>query len=1754
MSELKKYVEKINELIKKYRKELHGSVRDDKVLHLETIKFRLENEINNTKSYEEGTIFRKAMEQSIEERYKHETDNAESYINHVVNPANDVETLLAETALVDIKPVMTSSQGVSTADAVYVADSNVVSYSKISPGETEVANAIGRILNDDSEKGIGNPDIMAIIIRGLSQGDSAAGAGAVSNDDKISYRFGEEMKYDGTAVADQDKKRAKFIKCLNSGIQGNRINFVELAIKATVAATLTTVKDFLIRCICGTEASKIMGSIVKHVVNDTKVCDSIIAQLNLDPNKCSDLAYRRKESATSVFIAECLTKGIVNITRIVTAINDATDVEGLANDLSPAFKYIIDGKKSDTFASANHISDIRFHKILAASICADTDLSDIVKKINEGSGGAPNTTISEISDDKNFQGIMDHINNNTDYKNNPSDDKAAKMFFKNRTRGVEYEKAIAAALCVSDINLQQIGLVYANHGGSSPVTIDKIVQNDKYIKTIISHINSNKGAGDDEAAKRFVVTNVNSPYHNLLIASSLCCDDIFKNIASAIFSWPVNPLVGGAAPPQGIAAVASNANFINIIIPVAAYAPACDSFIANANKNTEYRRLAAAAVCIAGNLNEILNSITNTNKEMDNIIPFLDLIEPNYGNNKVAGEDVKAAQMLVANLSNDKAYYMWILVAICLTGTYKCPNIVNVLLAANRVADLAGDANFIFMMGIINGHESLRKDFVKNVASEGKSYELLASAALCVNANYSELIGSIVNDTKATAQNVADNKNVLKIIPHININDTKNGGIAANNAAAALFVANCGQSDDYTKLIAASLCIDADYSRIAEALNTIGGAANVAAAAGNKEFKAVLDNIGADDKAATSLVKNVDKAAYQQTIATALCASNGYTNITDTFCDSQTVATLAGVGNFVEVMKHINTNTGAGDDAAAKLFLANVGQNTYVNLYAAALCADTGRNMAAVLYDAKDVAFTAANNTFLSVMHAINDNVDSLRHADGSASKNDANKLLVSRAAPPAAPAAPAAPLGEIQRLLASALCVMDSLNGIADVICEGKAVSALSQDANFAAIMTHINNNTGAADDAAANLFLKNRSGQSKANIYAAALCITGNYKNMADALFKKYVSISTLASNIDNFMPVMNALNGDFTGNAAGLNNAAKAFATLAHTNDAKYDTHRAVLAAALCADNNFSIVIEEFLVNPGNISALAANTEANAVIGHVNNDDKAVAAFLTVLNKATHPSEYINLASLMLCAKGDYSTLIEVIGQSKHLQNIATMIESTTNLPGLLMAGHTRSAKYQSLIANILCIDVDLNNITGSVVNKTLAATAETAEFANIANIVDNHTDLNNFMKRISNADYSLALAAFLCAKVVLKNIPNYLIDQTNGIGISGIAKKMEFENVIDNINKNTGSTLDYATASANASKTSPPTIIDSIGKGIYEEEAAALFINANKMSDKNYRKLYAAALCIEKKIKFICDAFFNSTARISDLAGNSNFNEIIQFIDKNEDIKDSLQKDDAAVKYTKTASLDIHAVVFCIDRIPTIKNEMDKLFPNINAFLSNPDNSSIVKKINIDFSVHDNKVTPQNNAAQLFINHNKDMTVTASVPFLLGAMLLQKYDKSGTYEGALATNIWNLVCADSTLLTEVVKQMETQYTIATSILTQILAYKDTDSFSKNDKDLFLREANKQDATGLSHEYTNLSKALLKVTTKTTGGYSLMDYPERLGGILALGGAFLNVKSLVFVAIVLLIMLTLFVIFDSGAQSNKPDRRALTYFPLC
>ncbi len=1746
MSELKKYVDKINELIKKYRQELHGSTRDDKVLHLETIKFRLENEIENTKSYEENSVFRKAMEQSIEERYKHETDNAESFINHVVNPANDVETLLAETALVDIKPVIISSQGASTADAVYVSNSNVVGYVQTVPGETQVANDIKRILNDDSSKGIGNPDIMVIIINGLLQGDANfAGVGG-SDADTIANSFRNEMKMpnpvNAATTTALDRKRAKFIHCLNIGPHGIMSNFIKLVVNATFLATRNTIRDFLSLCICGTEASKNMVVAVNHIIKDDKICNPIIAGIQSNANvgfRSADLVRLHTEHSVRIFIAKCLTRDAANIGGIMNAINASANVAGLASNLSATFRYINDNGMSNQFVRVEHLNSVRFQKILAASICTDDDLTGIISEIIGANSIAALATVAS------FQNIATYINHNTaagaGILAGAADANAAKMFFKNRTRGVEYEKVIAAALCVpgaANLVLVNTGTVFENHGTAIAVPLNKIVDGDEYIKKIISHINDNAGSNDSKAAALFINSSGIAASYQHLIASSLCSNDIHINIADELFLAQTN-----AGPnPVGIDGVAADVAFIAIMTDFKNNLNAAIAFIENAEKNIEFAKLVAAVACIAGDYNTLLD-LTKGNDRL--IIQILKLIDSNAGRNTVAaGSDKLAAPMLITNIPHHQIYEFFTSMAVCLSGTNECTNIAGALIGPHRIAALAANGEFKKIMTMINVR--FNGDFNINLKTGKREYELIASAALCVDADYSAIIdGSIIADEKIrSTKDLAGISIVGPIMGHINDNnELKMGGhFVADDVAADLFIKNSKQSDEYRKLIAASLCILADYSNIATKLNTIDAAATVSDAASKQEFINVLNHIGINsEEEPTEFIKNIDKAAYQQTWATALCASDKYDKITNVMCKTHTVASLFNSANFMAIMVHIGNNTGGGNDAAAKLFLANVKDTkTYINLYAAALCSNN-ENFATSLFDAKNIKDTASDTLFLKIMKAIRDNMNDKGNKSAVAAKDVAINLFIT---------AMAGSAGR-QRLLASALCVKD-LDAITDILCKTKSVMTLAADTDFVAIMKHINDNTGTGDGEAAKLFATTLSTQSKINIYAAALCIAGDNKRLAEALCAEG-KISDMADNKE-FIPVINALNGNFVDGTFTDGAAANAFAALAFNNDGKYSGHRTVLAAALCVNNNISNITAA-LLNLGNISILAANIEINVIVKHINdntdctsfnNDNTAANMFHTLLEKSNTKSDYIQIAKLMLCAKGDYSNLIGNIIKSIHLPEIAEDINTDTAVSQLLINGHTRSTVYESLIAEILCIDKNLETIAGNIMfdYKTPAMAAQNTGIINIARKVDTHTNLGHFMKNTDKAGYSLALSVFLCAdNTVLTNIPDGLIKKY-GV-ISKIATQKEMGDIFKNINDNTGAVVTYAAELAKAMMSSPPAVISPPGSGNYVEDAAILFTQSAKKKDKNYRILYAAALCNANNVN-IGDAFFYPQNRISELATDSEFIEIITFIEDNHDSK-GVADDGAVDEYMKVVNENIHAVVLCIDAAIKIRQkEYDT--PPPSKYLQD-----IAKKIDYDFCAVDTSLPMQNNATKLFMNINKDMTNDVDTRFLINAMIFERDDSKGGHDGAASTNIWHLVCNDGTLLSSVVKNMESIHSKVTSVLLKILSHGDTGTFDKSDKDKFLAEVNQDDGSGRKI-YPNLQGALGTVTTKTGGGYSLMDYPERLGGILALGGIFLNMKSLVFVVIVLLIMLILFMVFDSNTKPKKPDQRALTYFPLC
>lgn len=100
-TELKKYLNQLDSLIKKYNGALHGNDKKNKIQHLENIKARLQEEIAGIERYDKDTPFRMSIEKSIEERYDRECKNAEDYIESVVNPREEEDNPL----LVDYREI-----------------------------------------------------------------------------------------------------------------------------------------------------------------------------------------------------------------------------------------------------------------------------------------------------------------------------------------------------------------------------------------------------------------------------------------------------------------------------------------------------------------------------------------------------------------------------------------------------------------------------------------------------------------------------------------------------------------------------------------------------------------------------------------------------------------------------------------------------------------------------------------------------------------------------------------------------------------------------------------------------------------------------------------------------------------------------------------------------------------------------------------------------------------------------------------------------------------------------------------------------------------------------------------------------------------------------------------------------------------------------------------------------------------------------------------------------------------------------------------------------------------------------------------------------------------------------------------------------------------------------------------------------------------------------------------------------------------
>ena len=89
-SKINKYIQFINDLIKKYKQNLYGSQKDSMVNHLLSVRARIQNDFINIKNYTPESPIRISLEKSLEDKYDREIKHAEEFIDNIINPPDEM--------------------------------------------------------------------------------------------------------------------------------------------------------------------------------------------------------------------------------------------------------------------------------------------------------------------------------------------------------------------------------------------------------------------------------------------------------------------------------------------------------------------------------------------------------------------------------------------------------------------------------------------------------------------------------------------------------------------------------------------------------------------------------------------------------------------------------------------------------------------------------------------------------------------------------------------------------------------------------------------------------------------------------------------------------------------------------------------------------------------------------------------------------------------------------------------------------------------------------------------------------------------------------------------------------------------------------------------------------------------------------------------------------------------------------------------------------------------------------------------------------------------------------------------------------------------------------------------------------------------------------------------------------------------------------------------------------------------------------
>lgn len=845
MSELQKYVDKLTALIKRYKSELNISSKEEKIQHLQTIISRLQVEISNANQYEKESIFREALLASIEERYGKEIDNSEQFLEDIVNPPREIETVLMETApLPDIKPISNTSD--VSAEAVFVGDENTIAmYKEDKTSIKYIAKYIGSILR---EKKFTNTDVMNVIMQALMTGDPTKGA-PDTPENQICHSF----KLSIIDKDDDDSVRVEFVK--NLEVMPDQVYFKYMDVIMDFGGAAAPMRDnlliFTARNLCSPNTSIYMNKFIQNIQNNGHILIRKMFQCNYDYTnptyarktkgfdyKTIDLINNINEPNCAQFVAQTLCIAcdmkLPDKTEVgAFTLRDGTIINmTLADEISKEINNkVITHKDLKLVAKIIEKLDSVFIKVFANNLLLKpSDQSYVIlisqflilgpennkiisekltKEVKEVLGTRGAYTFKELCNDKTFEGII---------RSGFGDPAFSKEISDNSAVNEDYAELMAAALCLNHIRAVPIYVAYAIYNGND---IHKLA-NSSYFVNMVTAICS-----DTDTLKPFIANvEVNRP----LIAAALCTGKVLG----------IN---------KGAVSLTSNQCYLILNdIETNNMTNACDG-------NGEAKVGIPAINKVDDAINLFMTNMPNGNDFYNNVIAkaLQYSLDPTISQNPIDN----FVFALCAKYIND----------------YTNADIKEILDEVNRDATKAGN-------------------FIASTSDKGKGYARMACMGLALD---EKNIAAAIAGLKADIIGLTDDKKFLHIMSLIN---------KVEGREAKKFI---DVDDKYVTIFTAALTTTTDLSEICSCLFD-DATDDLSAFSAESYFQKIVKLIEVIPSLSDRFKLNMNKPTYRPIIAASLCANDPSPGIAKILPDGRNIYDLT-EGDFAETIAYITQNT-----------------------------------------------------------------------------------------------------------------------------------------------------------------------------------------------------------------------------------------------------------------------------------------------------------------------------------------------------------------------------------------------------------------------------------------------------------------------------------------------------------------------------------------------------------------------------------------------------------------------------------------------------------------------------------------------------------------------------------------------------------------------------------------------------------------------------------------------------------------------------